>query len=139
MGVLGKLLDAIAELTRRIDEEVERGYDLSRWGDAMKFLHALQVQAQALIDMVQRAAAALGHAPSTYTDAAASLLKVGVIDEEDFRFFRAVVGFRNIVVHEYLAVDMRIVDRILREREYRSVLLLAEKVYLKLRERGVDP
>ncbi len=35
MGVLGKLLDAIAELTRRIDEEVEKGYDLSRWGDAM--------------------------------------------------------------------------------------------------------
>lgn len=43
MGVVGRLLGTIAEFTKRIDEEVDKGYDLSRWSDLMKFLHALQV------------------------------------------------------------------------------------------------
>lgn len=139
MGAVGRLLSVIGELTRRIDEEVEKGYDLSRWGDEMKFFHALQIQAQALIDMTQRAAAALGHAASIYTDAAAFLFREGLIDEEDFRFFKAVVGFRNVVVNEYVSVDLSVVDRILGKREYRRVLTLAEKVYTGLRKRGVDP
>ncbi len=42
MGVLRRLLEAIAEITLRLGEEVEKGYGLGNWGDQMKFLHALQ-------------------------------------------------------------------------------------------------
>ncbi len=45
---------------------------------------------------------------------------------------RSLVGFRSIVVHEYLAVDLRLVDEVLRERRYRRVLLLAEKLLTRL-------
>jgi len=91
------------------------------------------------MDLAQRAAAALGHAPSTYADAAAALLRGGVIGPDDHRFLKAVIGFRNVVVHEYLAVDTEIVDRILSKREYRRVLTLAEKIYRELKRRGLDP
>ncbi len=63
---------------------------------------------------------------------------VGCWEKEDFRFFRRVLGFRNIVVHEYLAVDLSLVDAILRERRYRRVLLLAERLYREER-RNLDP
>jgi hypothetical protein len=39
---------------------VSKGFDPNDMGQLMKFLHALQLQAQALIDMVQRAAALMG-------------------------------------------------------------------------------
>ncbi len=139
MGVLRRLLEALAEITVRLDEEVEKGYDLSNWGDQMKFLHALQLQAQMAIDMVLRLSSLLGHPPSTPLDAARHLVRLGLMSEEEYRFFRGLVGFRNIVVHEYLSVDMRLVDEVLRERRYRRVLLLAEKLYNEATRRSLDP
>jgi len=65
LGVLRRLLETIIDVTQRLDEEVEKGFDLSRRGDQMKFLHALQIQAQALIDLVLRGSSVLGHPPST--------------------------------------------------------------------------
>lgn len=139
MGVVSRIVGAIAEYTRSIDCEVEKGFDLREWGDLMKYLHGLQVQARLLIDLFQRASSLLGYVPSTYVSAGEVLLKEGVIGEEDFDFYCSVVGFRNIVVHECLSVDVRIVEDILRSRSYRRVLLLAEKIYSRLRERGLDP
>jgi len=93
----------------------------------------------ATIDLFQRASSLLGYVLSTYVNAGEILLREGIIDEKDFSFYRSVVGFRNIVVHEYLSVDIRIVEDILRSRSYRRVLLLAEKIYSRLRKRGLDP
>ncbi len=139
MGAVKRLLKVVLDVTRNLDREVDKGYDLAEWGDQMKLLHALQVQAQALIDLVQRAASLLGHAPSTYVDSGRALLREGVLSEDDFRLFRAVVGFRNVIVHGYADVDLELVDSILRGREYRRLLSLAERVYLHLAERGLDP
>ena len=41
MGAIRRLLEVIIDITRRLDEEVEAGFDLSKWGDQMKFLHAV--------------------------------------------------------------------------------------------------
>jgi len=139
VGVVSKIVGAIVEYTRNIDREVERCFNLNEWGDLMKYLHGLQVQAQLLIDLFQRASSLLGYVPSTYVNAGEILLREGIIDEKDFSFYRSVVGFRNIVVHEYLPVDIRIVEDILHSRSYRRVLLLAEKIYSRLRKRGLDP
>ncbi len=64
------MLEVLIDTTNRIDREVDRGYDLSDWGNQMKFLHALQIQSQVLIDLVLRSSSLLGHPPSTPIDAA---------------------------------------------------------------------
>ena len=51
----------------------------------MKFLHALQLQAQVLIDMVQRAAALMGEPTQSYAEAGAALARRGVFSPEDLR------------------------------------------------------
>ncbi len=133
------MLEVVLDITRRIDEEVDRGYDLSSWGDQMKFLHALQIQAQALIDLVLRSSSLLGHPPTTPLDAARHLVEAGVMTKDELEFFRRVLGFRNIVVHQYTSIDIEIVDSILKRREYRKVLELAEAVFKRMVKRGFDP
>jgi len=77
----------------------------------MKFLHALQLQAQALIDMAQRAAALMGEPTHSYAEAGAALARRGVFFPEDLRLYRAVVGFRNVLVHGYISVDTLRISR----------------------------
>ncbi len=139
MGIIKSLFQELVSITNAIDREVSKGYDLSSWGDQMKFLHALQIQAQILIDMVLRTASLLGYTPRTPLDASKHLVSVGAIDIHDQRFFRSVVGFRNIVVHEYISVDMDIVEEILRERLYRKLLVIGEKIYEYTRRNNIDP
>lgn len=79
--------------------------------------------------MALRASAALGHPPATPLDAARYLAEKGVFTQEEAAFFKKVVGFRNVIVHQYLAVDVDLVKRVLESREYRKVLSLAEKIY----------
>ena len=139
MAALRRLYEYIVELTRRLDEDVGGGYGLSRWGDQMKLLHALQLHSQALIDMVLRLSSLLGHPPATPLDAARYLREKGLLDEDDFTFFRGLLGFRNMVVHGYVDVDLELVDAILGGTLYRRVLLLAEKLYGRAEKAGLDP
>lgn len=122
------LAEYIIKLTKNIDLEVEKGYDLSQFGDYMKFAHALLLQAQALIDLFQRTAALLGDPPRSYAEAGYVLARRGVITEEEAKLYRSVVGFRNVLVHGYLSVEIGVVEAILRQRLYRRVAELAVKV-----------
>jgi len=65
----------------------------------MKFLHVLHLQAQALIDMAQRAAALMDEPTHSYAEAGAALARKSVFSPEDLRLYRSVVGFRNVLVH----------------------------------------
>jgi uncharacterized protein YutE (UPF0331/DUF86 family) len=98
----------------------------------MKFLRALQ--AQALIDMVQRAAALMGEPTQSCAEAGAALARRGVFSPEDLRLYRSVVGFRNVLVHGYISVDMLRISQILAGREYR-----ADEPPLKILEAAGDP
>jgi uncharacterized protein YutE (UPF0331/DUF86 family) len=75
-----------------LGQEVSKGFDLNDMGQLMKFLHALQLQAQALIYMAQRAAALMGEPTHSYAEAGAALARRGVFSPEDLRLYRAVVG-----------------------------------------------
>jgi uncharacterized protein YutE (UPF0331/DUF86 family) len=86
MKALAEYLHKLTEL----DQEMSKGFDLNDMGQLMKFLHALQ--AQALIDMVQRAAALMGEPAHSYAEAGAALARRGVFFPEDLRLYRAVVG-----------------------------------------------
>ena len=137
MGAIERLAATVLEMTGKLDALAERG--LRGWVEELAVLHALQLQAQALIGMVMRLAAALGYAPETPTEAAKLLADEGVIGGEDLDFIRRVVEFRDITVHEYASVNMGIVKRILEAREYRRVTTLAAKMLERARKRNLDP
>lgn len=116
MAKVNVLLGYIAKLTAYLDSIVERGYDLNNWDDLMRILHALQLQAQALVDVVQRVASLMGEPAQTYIEAGEALLRLGILNAEDFRLYRSIVGFRNVVVHGYISINIDQVDEILKNR-----------------------
>ncbi|RFA95048.1 DUF86 domain-containing protein [Pyrobaculum aerophilum] len=132
MAKIKALLEYIVKLTAYLDDVVKRGYDLSNWDDLMRILHALQLQAQALIDMAQRAASLLGEPAQTYIEAGETLLRRGIFNAQDLALYRAVVGFRNVLVHGYASLDTDRVDEILKRRLYKNLLALAEKINSRL-------
>jgi uncharacterized protein YutE (UPF0331/DUF86 family) len=114
-------IKALAEYLLKLTElsqEVSKGFDLNDMGQLMKFLHALQ--AQALIDMAQRAVALMGEPAHSYAEAGAALARRGVFSPEDLRLYRAVVGFRNVLAHCYISVDTLRISQIVAGREHRA-------------------
>lgn len=57
-----------------------------------------------------------------------------LIGEDEEKFLIAVVGFRNIIVHEYSDIDLSIVEEILKERKYRKILQISLKIKQKISE-----
>ncbi|WP_069806780.1 DUF86 domain-containing protein [Vulcanisaeta thermophila] len=120
----------ILEYTELLDRlRVEDLNDVYRLNAA---IHLLQLQAQALIDIVMRASALLGLGAEGYIDA-------GVLSSEDFARYRSVVRFRNIVIHQYAMVNTDVVARIIGNREYRGIVEIAGRVFEELKRRGLDP
>ncbi len=137
MGVLSRLASVVNEMTSKLDHLASQG--IKDWVEELAALHALQVQAQALLDMVLRLAAELGYSPESPGDAARALAGEGVLTREEYEFVRSVAGFRNILVHAYTEVDMGLVRRIISGREYRRVALLASKLLGEAARLGLDP
>jgi len=135
--VASRLLTRINEYTVRLDELRRLG--VSDWRDEMALLHLLQVQAQAFLDLLMHLAAEAGYSPSSPGEAAAALEAEGLLDRGELEFTRKVVGFRNVVVHEYAGVDLGLALRILGGREYARVAVLAASLVERARARGLDP
>lgn len=127
------VLEQAAILDRLTPEELDDIYRL------YAAVYALQVQAQALIDMAMRAAALLGLAPEGYVDAGAKLRAAGLLTDDEYRTYRSVVGFRNVAVHRYAHVDPQAIVEVIRRREYRKAVEIAAKIHKGLRDRGLDP
>ena len=88
-------MNTIAEMTARLDWFAVHG--IRNWVEELAALHALQVQSQALLDMVMRIAAELGYTPTTPREAAESLRVEGLVSEQDYELIRRIAGFHNIV------------------------------------------
>lgn len=56
-----------------------------------------------------------GQTPENYRDSLVALSRLGVLPVEFLGQLEGLAGFRNILVHGYLNVDMTIVKRILDE------------------------
>lgn len=92
----------------------------------------LLVCAQNALDVASHLCAALGTEVRDYTSAIDGLARLGVLDRSFATRFRAIAGFRNVLVHAYLEVDPARLHRFLNEslsdftaysnaiREYRS-------------------
>jgi len=133
MAVLVRLLKVAEEMARYLDSK--RGADLTDMDTWLAVLHALQVNAQALLDAVTRAAALASSPGETYRDAAYRLRDAGLLGDDDVAFVLRVLGFRNIVVHRYGSVDAGVVRGILERGEYWRVV----RIIARLVEAFKDP
>jgi len=136
VGVVERLLKLLLHYTALLDKlSVEDLEDEIKYYAA---LHLLQIQIQALIDLASRAASILGLEVEGYIDAGYKLRQAGIINDDELKLYRRVVGFRNIVVHAYGEVNPDIVREVIRDRRYRDVARLGIKIVEELRRRGVD-
>jgi len=100
VGVLSRLLNHVSEVIAKIDILSESG--LKSWVEELAALHALQIQAQALIGMFICVAAELGYSPETPFEAGRALLGENMLSHEEYELFRRVAGFRNILTRTHL-------------------------------------
>jgi len=78
--------------------------------------HGLQLCAQNALDIAIHVVAASGRDVPDYATAIDRLAELGVLPGELAQGFRAMAGFRNVLVHGYLDVDLKVVAAVLRER-----------------------
>ncbi len=76
----------------------------------------LQLCAQNALDVATHLAAGAGRDVPDYGVAIDRLRDLGILPPEFAARFRAVAGFRNVIVHGYLEVDPMVVHRLLNER-----------------------
>jgi uncharacterized protein YutE (UPF0331/DUF86 family) len=76
----------------------------------------LQLCAQSALDVATHLAASAGREAPDYRSALDALAELGVLPRAFTDRFRAVAGFRNVLVHGYLEVDLDEVHRLLTER-----------------------
>ena len=75
----------------------------------------LQVCAQKALDIATHLCAGLGRSVPGYATAIDVLGEEGVVPLEFARRFRSVAGFRNVLVHEYLEVDLGLLHTFLNQ------------------------
>ncbi len=110
---LTALRGALRELQRHQDASVRslRTNTSRRWAVERGLLLCIQNA----LDIASHVASTEGHDPPTYGDSIDSLVASGVLPAEFGEHFRAVAGFRNIIVHGYLDLDLNRVARFLGE------------------------
>ena len=77
--------------------------------------HGLQLCAQNAIDIATHLATTAGLDASDYASAIDRLTGMNVLPAAFGARFRLIAGFRNVLVHDYIEVDMDIVARVLDE------------------------
>jgi uncharacterized protein YutE (UPF0331/DUF86 family) len=75
----------------------------------------LQLCAQNALDLAAHLAATAGHDVPDYAAAIDRLAEMGILPRDFAVRFRGVAGFRNVVVHGYLDVDVALLHRLLND------------------------
>ena len=103
------ILDGIADTTwERFSADPEK------YGSAERFL---QIAVEILDDLGAHIVAQRGAGPvDSYREIPERLVVLGSIDEEQAGLWRRMIGFRNVIVHDYLDVDRAIVFDVLQNR-----------------------
>lgn len=102
---LAALRGALRELRRHQGASVRslRTDTSRRWAIERGLLLCIQNA----LDIASHVASTEGHDPPTYGDSIDSLVASGVLPADFGEQFRAVAGFRNIIVHGYLDLDLK--------------------------------
>lgn len=75
----------------------------------------LQLCAQNALDVASHLSSTIGLDPTTYGSSIDCLVEANVLPPGFGERFRGIAGFRNVLVHGYLEVDLDLVARILAE------------------------
>jgi uncharacterized protein YutE (UPF0331/DUF86 family) len=110
---LAALRESLQLLSAHSDVSAERlGTDTEqRW----IVERGLQLCAQNALDIATHIAASRGRDVPDYASAIDELGRLGVLGHDFVRGFRGVAGFRNILVHGYLDVDLKILVALLHD------------------------
>ena len=111
---LSALREALTNLHRhstRTALELRANADL-RWAVE----RGLQLCVQNTLDVATHIAAASGLDSPDYTSAIDRLAELGALPREFASKLRPVAGFRNVLVHGYLQVDLSIVEQALKQK-----------------------
>ncbi|MBI3183690.1 MAG: DUF86 domain-containing protein [Myxococcales bacterium] len=111
---LSALRAAAANLRRHRGKPVEAL--LANLDETWVVLHGLQLCAQNAVDVATHLVAASGVEAADYRSAVEGLARIGALPADFALRFADVAGFRNILVHAYLEVDLRRVHKLLDER-----------------------
>lgn len=109
---LAALDAAVQQLRRHTGKSLDALEDLD---EIWAIQRGLQICVQNCLDVATHLAAAAGRDVPDYTTAIDRLAELGVLPRDFAWRFRAIAGFRNVLVHGYLEVDPGLV-RILNER-----------------------
>ena len=108
LAELRRHLDHLRELRPRITGREALARDLSLHND---LLFSLLMAAQLVIDIAGELAARRGDRFEDYTEAIRSLTRDARFPADLVRALERLPGFRNVVVHEYVALDLdRVVE-----------------------------
>ena len=106
-GTLGALRRHAGVSPESLGTEPDRRWAVER---------GLQLCAQNALDIAGHISSALGLDLDSYGSAIDRLVEAGVLPSSFGKRFRGVAGFRNVLVHGYLEVDLDLVVRMLTER-----------------------
>ena len=105
LGILGRLAETPWE---RFSTDPEK------YGSTERFL---QLAVEILDDLGAHVVARTRSGPvASYSDVPARLLEAGHLTETQALTWRRIIGFRNVLVHDYLEVDLTIVYDVLQHR-----------------------
>ena len=76
----------------------------------------LQLCAQNALDIASHISSAVGLDPGSYGSSIDCLVEAGVLPRSFGEQFRGIAGFRNVLVHGYLEIDLDLLARMLSER-----------------------
>lgn len=107
-------LDHLRELRPRVESAADLESDLSLRNDV---LHSLQTVCQVVIDVAGDLAARSGLPFEDYTEAVRCLPRAGPFPSELARELERLPGFRNVLIHDYVALDLERVVAALDELE----------------------
>ena len=102
LSELNKHLDHLEALRPRISTPALRR-DLSLHNDV---LFSLLTVCQLVIDVASEISARNGLAFDDYTEAVRNLGRLGLVDETTLATLDVLPGFRNVLVHEYVTLDL---------------------------------
>jgi uncharacterized protein YutE (UPF0331/DUF86 family) len=110
LAELRRHLNHLRELAPRVTAREPLDRDLSLHNDV---LFSLLMVAQLVIDIAGELAARRGDRFEDYTDAIRTLARDERFPADLVRALERLPGFRNVVVHEYVALDLdRVVDAV---------------------------
>ncbi len=104
---------AVKELDRHAGKPIQA---LENWDELRTVERGLQLCAQNALDIATHLSAGAGRDIADYASAIDVLADLEILDRVFASGFRSVAGFRNILVHGYLEVDLEILHQVLNTR-----------------------